>query len=199
VKSLYILLPVVLGYLLGSIPFPILISRWVKGVDLRQHGSGNMGARNAGRVLGDRWFAVVLALDACKGALAAYIGLSVFQYAGIDPFVGSVLGALSAAAGHCFPVFAGFRGGLGLAASAGGLLVVSPWLLGLVLVSAGLFWAISRNLYVGVAITAILFPTATFLIEFSWALFALFSLWGLLVFVVHWSRIARWLAHGRGG
>lgn len=199
VVSLFVLLPVVVGYLLGSIPFPVIISRLVKGIDLRQHGSGNMGARNAGRVLGERWFPLVLALDAGKGALAAYVGLSAFQMGGLDPLVGTVLGALAAALGHCYPVFAGFRGGLGLAATGGGLLVISPLLLGAALSSAALFWLLSRDLYIGVAITTVLFPTATLFVGFSWVLFLLFSLWGLLIFVVHWSRVARWLAARRGG
>jgi len=199
VVALYILLLIMAGYLLGSIPFPIIISRLVMGVDLREHGSGNMGARNAGRVLGQRWFVVVFVLDACKGALAAYAGLSAFQMGGLDPVVGTVVGALAAAIGHCYPVFAGFRGGLGLAASAGGLLVISPPLLGAALASAALFWLISRDLYVGVVITAVLFPSATLLIGFSSVLFLLFSLWGVLIFVVHWSRVARWLAARRGG
>ncbi len=199
VVVLLILLTVMVGYLLGSIPFPVIVSRLVKGVDLRQHGSGNMGARNAGRVLGERWFLVVFALDACKGAGAAYIGLTLFRFGGLDPFLGMVIGAVAATFGHCFPVFAGFKGGLGLAVTAGGLLVISPLVLGIALACAALFSLLTRDIYVGVAITAVLFPVSSIFVGFSWATFALFALWGLLVFMVHWSKIVKWLSARRGG
>lgn len=56
-------------YLIGSIPFPVLVSRYAMGIDLRQHGSGNMGAMNAARVLGKKWFPVVFGLDFAKLSL----------------------------------------------------------------------------------------------------------------------------------
>src|SRR5262245_13693203 len=93
------------GYLLGSIPFGFLLVRLRAGVDLRQVGSGNVGATNAGRVLG-RWAAVVVyALDASKGLAAARVLPRLFDAGGgLVP----VVAGFAAVLGHCFPVFLRF-------------------------------------------------------------------------------------------
>ncbi|HEY3365697.1 MAG TPA: glycerol-3-phosphate acyltransferase [Symbiobacteriaceae bacterium] len=182
-------------YLLGSVPFPVIISRLVLGIDLREHGSGNMGATNAARVLGKRWFPLVFGLDLAKGALATYLARVLLPMAlPVDPALAAAAGGLAAVIGHCFPIFAGFRGGVGLAASAGALLVVSPWLL----LSAGagilLFWAITRNMYVGVACTALLYPLMGWYWLRAGDTTLVLAAWGLVVFGVHWKDVSKWLA-----
>ena len=109
------------GYLLGSIS-PGLILAKRQGVDLREGGSGNVGATNVGRMLGKRAGRQVLALDAAKGALPA---LAARLALGPDDGWTAATGA-AAALGHCFPIWHGLRGGKGAATAAGVLLVLVP-------------------------------------------------------------------------
>lgn len=116
---------VVLGYLLGSIPFGLLISR-AKGVDLRKAGSGNIGATNVFRVVGKSWGLLCFALDFVKGLLAA--GALPLWLSVPGPHAGLIAGA-AAIAGHNWPLWLGFKGGKGIATSAGVLMAVAPWAL----------------------------------------------------------------------
>ena len=117
-----------LAYLLGSIPSAVWLGRVVKGIDLREHGSGNAGATNAFRVLGIPIGIAVLLMDILKGYLAVNISLLQHEVAvGTEGMmilrIG--LGAI-AVVGHIFPLFAGFRGGKGVATMAGIGLAVHP-------------------------------------------------------------------------
>ena len=110
------------GYLLGTIPSADLTARAVSGgtVDLRTSGSGNPGAMNARRLLGRRAGIGVMAADICKGVLASVLGR---RLAGDG---GAHLAGVAAVAGHCFPVWTGFRGGKGVATSFGQCLATFP-------------------------------------------------------------------------
>jgi glycerol-3-phosphate acyltransferase PlsY len=111
-----------IGYLLGTIPSAGVVA-WLatRGeVDLRQAGSGNPGAINAIKMLGTRWGLVVLVADIAKGLAAGVLGLLI----GGD--AGAYAAATAAVAGHIFPVWSGFRGGKGVATSAGACLAVFP-------------------------------------------------------------------------
>lgn len=114
------LLPM-LGYLLGSLPFSIWITRFVKGVDVRDAGSGHATTTNTIRQAGFGWGALVFILDVAKGFLPTFLAMR---------FSGNVwviaLTASFAVIGHCWPLFANFRGGMGLAAAGGGFLAVNP-------------------------------------------------------------------------
>ncbi len=111
-----------LGYLVGSFPSADVASRVATrgSVDLRESGSGNPGGTNAAQVLGKRWGAAVMAADVAKGAIAGALGRRV---AG-DP--GAYTAATTAIAGHIAPPWSGFRGGKGVATSAGACLAVFP-------------------------------------------------------------------------
>ena len=113
-----------LGYVLGSLPFAIWITRLVKGVDVRDAGSGHATTTNTIRQAGFGWGALVLLLDIAKGFLPVWLALQVGRD-GILPYVVPVTAAL-AVAGHCWPLFAQFRGGMGLATAGGALLALSP-------------------------------------------------------------------------
>lgn len=113
---------VLLGYLAGSIPFGVLLTRWLRGVDVRQQGSGNIGATNVTRVAGKKLGAVVLLLDALKGALPVALALRLLPG---QPVL-HVLVALAAVLGHVYPVWLKLRGGKGVATALGVLLVLSP-------------------------------------------------------------------------
>lgn len=114
-------LALLLAYLLGSLPTALLVSRWVAGVDIREVGDGNMGARNVTRTLG--WWpgATVACVDFSKGALAVLLSRSLALSAGWQLAAGA-----AAVLGHDFPLWAGFRGGQGMAASLGVLAVLMP-------------------------------------------------------------------------
>lgn len=108
------------AYLVGSFPSAYIIGRRIKDIDIRQHGSGNMGAANAQQVLGWRAATVVFLLDLFKGILAVYLGI----WVGADP----LLMASAAVAGHCYPVWLRFKGGKGLATALGAIIIIgSPW------------------------------------------------------------------------
>jgi len=116
----YHLLIFVIAYLLGTIPFAFLAGK-LKNIDLREHGSGNMGATNAYRILGKKWGIFVLLGDAVKGGLAAYIGLSFY-----GPW-GGVAGGLLAMLGHSFNPYFGFKpSGKGVASGLGIICVLMP-------------------------------------------------------------------------
>ena len=104
----------------GAIPFGVLIARR-RGVEIREHGSGNIGATNVTRVLGARAGAIVLALDALKGALPTAVALA----GGAAPWTTALAGG-AAILGHCFSPFLGGRGGKGVATAFGVFLVLAP-------------------------------------------------------------------------
>jgi glycerol-3-phosphate acyltransferase PlsY len=121
------MLAVLLAYLIGAIPFGYLIAKWARGVDIRTVGSGNVGATNVGRVLGFRFFVLVLTLDLLKG-LGPTLGfpLAVEALSGQSVPILAVPVALAAILGHNFPVYLRFKGGKGVATSLGAVLALDP-------------------------------------------------------------------------
>ena len=109
-----ILFAVILGYLVGSVPFALVIGKVFYHTDVRQHGSGNLGGGNTGRVLGKRAGLATMALDLLKVSLV----ILTLRITGGDDTV-LALGALAAGLGHCYPLYAGFRGGKAVAAMYG--------------------------------------------------------------------------------
>jgi acyl phosphate:glycerol-3-phosphate acyltransferase len=107
------------SYLIGSIPTALIVGKLVYGVDIRDHGSKNPGATNTLRVLGKGSAIVVVLVDIGKGSLAAYLPL----YFNLD--VEPLYFGLMAVVGHCYPIFAGFRGGKAIATTAGTLAVAN--------------------------------------------------------------------------
>lgn len=144
------LLSGIIGYLLGSCPNGLLISKW-KGIDIRRRGSGNIGATNVLRVLGKQWGYLVFILDALKGFLAVRIA---FQFVAATPAIAhpelpAIFAAFTCILGHTFPVWLGFKGGKGVATSAGALLGLMP----LAVVSVFLVWTLTFQVtrYVSIA------------------------------------------------
>ena len=117
------------AYLLGSVSGSLLLGRW-RGVDIRQHGSGNAGGTNALRTLGWKFALGVVLIDIAKGALAAWLALRYAPAGGALSVTGHGYAAAAlAVVGHVWPIWHGFRGGKGAATAAGGLLVLWPWVL----------------------------------------------------------------------
>lgn len=117
-----IAIAVTVAYLLGSIPFGLVIAKAWKGVDIRQHGSGNIGASNVTRVCGPNAGRVVLLLDILKGFLPPFLAERLFSIA--SPW--TLLIALAAIVGHIYPIWLRFKGGKGIATSAGALFGAAP-------------------------------------------------------------------------
>jgi glycerol-3-phosphate acyltransferase PlsY len=115
-----------LGYLSGSLPFSIWVTRYAKNMDVRDAGSGHATTTNTIRQAGFGWGALVLILDIAKGFLPTYLAMFFVGRDGVSPFIVPLTAAL-AIVGHCWPVFAQFRGGMGLATFGGSLLAVH-WL-----------------------------------------------------------------------
>lgn len=115
---------VALSYALGGIPTALLIGRLFFGVDIREHGSGNVGSTNTLRVFGWRWAVVVQLVDVLKGVAAVAL-LPLLFPAGASETV-RVLAGVAAVAGHCWSPWAGFRGGKGVNTAAGVLAVLAP-------------------------------------------------------------------------
>jgi glycerol-3-phosphate acyltransferase PlsY len=112
----------VAAYLLGSIPFGLLLGKLFGGRDVRSAGSGNIGATNVARVAGPIAGVLTLLLDAAKGALAVYLAGRLSEQSS----TWMMIAGLCALVGHCFPIWLGFRGGKGVATAAGVFLVLSP-------------------------------------------------------------------------
>ena len=126
--TIEILTAIVVGYFLGSIPFALVIGKIFYKKDIRQFGSGNLGGSNAGRVLGKKAGLSVMTLDILKVTLAIFIA-SFFQ----SKEVTMVVAGVSAAMGHCFPIFAKFKGGKAVATMYG-------FLFGMALIGGYSFW-----------------------------------------------------------
>lgn len=117
----------VLSYVLGSVSSAHAFGRLLKGIDLREHGSGNLGATNAYRVLGPWVAATIFAVDFGKGALAVYAAAWAAARFGASPEVVAVVGGLGVIVGHTWPFYLGFKGGKGVATGAGVVLALSGW------------------------------------------------------------------------
>jgi glycerol-3-phosphate acyltransferase PlsY len=150
-----------IAYLCGSVPFGVLIAR-SKGVNIRNEGSGNIGATNVGRVLGRRFGIACFVLDGVKGGapvLAAGIGQGIFGETppSLHTFDSSMwlLTAIAAILGHCFSPWLGFKGGKGIATAFGAMLAIWP-LMGIPALCALGVWAITLAITRVMAIASIL-------------------------------------------
>jgi acyl phosphate:glycerol-3-phosphate acyltransferase len=130
------LLIFVLSYLIGSVPWGYLVAR-SKGVDIRQHGSGNIGTANVLRVMGKKWGYLVFICDFLKGFLSVKLGSLVAAYFQGNLVLGSVIAAIACVLGHDYPVWLGFKGGKGIATLIGTVLALFP---PLIFVSFGVVW-----------------------------------------------------------
>jgi acyl phosphate:glycerol-3-phosphate acyltransferase len=153
-------LTVVISYLIGSIPTAFIFGKVLKGVDIRQHGSGNIGATNAFRVLGKGPGTVVLILDIIKGIIPVVCVAGFFT----PNVMGTVLAALAAVCGHNWTCFLNFKGGKGIATSLGvliGLTVAIPgirWPVGLCLLGWVATFLITAIVSISSIVAAVLLP-----------------------------------------
>ena len=197
---MYWIIIVILGaYLLGSIPTSVWLGRTIKGVDLREHGSGNAGATNAFRVLGKPIGSLVLLLDMLKGFLAVHLALLQHEIApGTEAWMILKIGlGLLAVVGHIFPVFAGFRGGKGVATITGVALAIHPFA---ALAAMGVYLLVillTRISALGSLIAVLTYPMwILWVFQSEYLTIRIFSLVVVvLVLITHRSNILR-LIHG---
>lgn len=143
------------SYLLGSIPFGLLISR-TQGVDIRSKGSGNIGATNVFRMVGKKWGLLCFLFDFLKGWVSAWVlPLLLIPNLPQDSVFPLLAGAL-AILGHNFPVWLKFKGGKGIATSAGVIVAVAPWCI----LTAAVIWGLSMLLSRIVSLSSILAAVA---------------------------------------
>jgi len=206
---LQLLVIIILAYLVGSIPTGILVSRYVKGIDIREHGSGNMGGTNAFRVLGWKYGLLVLLLDALKGVAAvvfiARLPISTIPFTNATPFddftLIQLIAGVAAMLGHVWTVFAGFKGGKGVATGIGIMAVLTTVDL---LIGIGLFIIIvyfSRYVSLGSMIGALTVPLALIVranvfhvdIPGYWTLLPFLICMAVFVVYTHRKNIARLL------
>jgi acyl phosphate:glycerol-3-phosphate acyltransferase len=159
---------VILSYLIGSIPTSIIVSKAVKGIDIREHGSGNAGGTNVMRVLGWKHGLLVIFLDAFKGVLAvvvvARLHYGSMPFENVTPFddftLVQIIAGVSAVIGHIWTIFAGFKGGKGIATALGVLTMIVTVDM---LIGVGVFVlvvTISRYVSLGSILAAVTVPLA---------------------------------------
>jgi glycerol-3-phosphate acyltransferase PlsY len=148
------------SYLVGGIPFSYIAGRMAKGIDLRQHGSGNLGASNTFRILGGKIALVVLALDIAKG-LAPVLAASRFDVGGQEP-LHAIAAAAGAVLGHLFSPYLRFSGGKGIATSAGAFAGLAPWGFACALIVFALVFAARRIVSLASLSAAVTLPIAVY-------------------------------------
>lgn len=188
--------PLLIGYLFGSIPAGYLAGR-LAGIDIREHGSGNIGATNVLRVLGKPWGYTVFIFDFLKGAAAVLVaGLIDPNRALLSLDLLRILAGIGAVLGHAFPVWLGFRGGKAVATSLGVVAALAPLAAVVVLALWGLVFAITRYVSVASLVAAAALPITAALIgwragSFRWSLTIFFLVLASLIWIRHRSNISR--------
>ncbi|WP_127753178.1 MULTISPECIES: glycerol-3-phosphate 1-O-acyltransferase PlsY [unclassified Devosia] len=184
---LTLLYAIVLGYLCGSVPFGLLLTRAAGLGDIRAIGSGNIGATNVLRT-GNRWLAAAtLVLDAAKGAVPVLLARYLW---GEDA---AMVAAIGAFIGHCFPAWLGFKGGKGVAVLIGALLALS-WPVGLIFCAVWLLIAVTRKTSSLASLTAgATAPIFAYVVVNEWLAVAV-AVMVILLFIQHRTNIARLMA-----
>jgi acyl phosphate:glycerol-3-phosphate acyltransferase len=186
----------VLAYLIGSVPTAVWVSKWVYGIDIREHGSGNAGATNAFRILGKKAGCGVMLGDMLKGFLAVKLALFSPFIVFSEPFVNlQIFLGLAAVVGHIFPVWAEFRGGKGIATLFGMILSIQPMVAVSLVVVFFLMLFLTRYVSLSSITASITFPLLILFIfnehELSYRLFAIAT--AFLVVLTHHKNISRLL------
>ena len=170
------------SYTIGSIPTALIVGKLIFGIDIRDHGSKNPGATNTLRVLGKKSAIFVLLVDVLKGAAAA--ALPLYFHLDAEP----LYFGLAAVLGHCFPIFAGFKGGKAIATTAGALLIANIQLLIIAYVTFFLVILLTKYVFFGsisVGLSLLVFSFYSPKLEFE----LIFLLFSLLLIYLHRSNI----------
>lgn len=185
-------LAILLGYLVGAIPLGLILGKALKGIDIREHGSGKIGATNVLRTLGPKWAAVALVFDLGKGVAAVFIARELTHAP-----MGEALASFAALAGHNWSLFIKFSGGRGISTGLGALFAMVPiWATGAM--GAGvLVIALTRYVSLG-SLTGVTFAFISVLVvaltgHGPWAYFGYTAPGSVLVIYQHRDNIQRLL------
>jgi len=191
----------VLSYLVGAFPSALVVGRLARGIDIRRHGSGNMGAANVFRVLGARWGILVAIVDIAKGCVPPFfLAQPAAAATNIDSLYLQIAFGLVAVLGHVFTVFAGFRGGKGVLTGLGVLVALLPFealiAMAVFAVVFGLFRIVSLGSLSAAFALCITVVIEKFFLKFSihWALVLTCVFLLILVLITHRSNIKRLMA-----
>lgn len=197
---LSLLIILVTSYLVGSIPTSIITGKVLRGIDIREHGSGNAGATNVLRILGWKPAVFVMLVDVGKGAFATLVcsRLRIDPIA-LDPILLQIIAGTAAVIGHVWTVFAGFRGGKGVGTAGGVLVALYPIAALVCLIIFGTLVATTRYVSVGSISAAIALPIVLILLDRIFGhpvpsvLFGLSLVMTVLIVFTHRSNIRRLL------
>ncbi|MBN1366869.1 MAG: glycerol-3-phosphate acyltransferase [Dehalococcoidales bacterium] len=194
---------VIMGYLIGSIPFGVLVGKFLTGRDIRKYGSGKMGATNVLRTAGRKAAALVAILDLAKGALSVIFAgliigsdyLIIGNYGLYLMLTGQVLAALAAMLGHNWPIFMKFKGGRGVATYFGGLVALCPVaaLFGgeILIIGAGLTRFASFGSIAGAVGAYTILVPLTIINGFPYIYLFYTLIGGIIIIVMHRDNISR--------
>jgi len=182
----YILIAII-GYFLGNISSSYLVGKLMGKVDVREHGSGNLGATNVYRVLGFKAGVIVFLADTLKGLLATLIGLW------IKGDVGGLIGGIAAVAGHNWPFLLEFKGGKGIATSFGSLIILFPLISLILLIVEVLVIALTGYVSLASITVAVLFPILVIAFRYSIKHIIAALILAILAIYRHRSNISRLL------
>ena len=192
---IFLFLILIACYLLGSVPSGYLIGKAFKGIDIRDFGSGNIGFTNVLRAIGTFPALIVLIIDITKGIISVYLGFFFAQLMGIDCQVMGGIGGLASIVGHNWPIFLKFKGGKGVAVTAGVFLALTPipFLLSL-LVMVGII-ALTRYVSLGSIVAAGSLPFFVFWLGNNARLYFFLSIVAaLFILFKHRNNIQRLLS-----
>ncbi|GGC88755.1 glycerol-3-phosphate acyltransferase [Thalassobacillus devorans] len=179
----YIILAII-AYILGSIPSGLLVGKLGYGIDIREHGSGNLGGTNTFRVLGKKAGLFVTIADILKGTLATV--LAVLFVPDINPLIFGIIAVI----GHMYPLFAGFRGGKAVATSGGVILGVNPLVFAIMIATFFLMLYLTKYVSLSSMITGIVSMAVSFFLG-DIGLFIVITLLTLFVVYRHRENIKR--------
>ena len=179
---------IALGYLLGSIPSGYIVGT-LAGIDVRSAGSGNIGATNVARIVGNRLGVLTLLADTAKGYVPVFIALRI----GLGP-TAIALVAIAAFLGHLYPLFLRFQGGKGVATAFGALLATAPAATLILMAVFGAAVLGSRRISVGSIAAALAAPIALWIVSVPSPLIIMSAILGAMVIVRHHENIKRLLA-----
>ncbi len=190
-------LPLIVSYLIGSIPAGVIVGKLFGKIDIRDFGSGNTGATNVWRELGWKAGLIVIVVDVGKGFVAASAIASMFSVPYLSAEVLAVACGVAAVLGHVFPVYTRFRGGKGVATGGGMMIAVAPIPVGIAIGVFGVVILVSRQVSLGSIVAALSVPVSILLLEkytrnsyppiLFWLTVALF----LFILFTHRSNIVR--------
>ena len=169
---LYLVIALILGYLLGSIPTALIISKKKFHIDIRDYGSKNLGGTNTGRVLGKKWGLLTYILDAAKTGVPIIIASLIFKHFNIEHY-DAIVYAMGCASliGHCYPIFAGFNGGKAVACSFGFLFATNLPLFFFALIALILIVLIKKYVSLGTMVSVFLASVFSLLPPFTKTMF----------------------------